>query len=163
MTWRAPRAQATSFLSSSPVLLLFLLLLPFFSPSCLSFTPSRSHPLFRYPCPALPSNPLWGGKPKAETGAKHDGMLEPGEPWAGAADKRPLCPLRKRLSQDPPAPPHTGAASLEAQACLVCTCSPITPSLLTDQFKWKKNSNSKEEERKNNLLPFCFHFEQTLI
>lgn len=144
VTWRAPRAQATSFLSflSSPALLLFLLILPFFSLSCLSF--NTPPPPLPYSCPRLPSTTLlWVGKPKAETGAKHDGMLEPSEPWAGAADKRPLCQLRKWLSQDPPSPPYTGAAGLEAPGLPGLHVLPhhAVSYLLTIYFKWKLNSN----------------------
>lgn len=41
---------------------------------------------------------------------------------AGAADKRPLCQLKKRLSQDPPSPPNTGSAGLRAkEGCLWIT------------------------------------------
>lgn len=113
-TWRATRALATSFLF--PPLLLSLHL-PFFAPTVLQNPPTLR------PSVLLFTAPLWVGKPKTETGAKHNCMLEPSEPWAGAADKRSLCPLRKWLSQDPPSPPHTGESGLRVHVSLICTFS----------------------------------------
>lgn len=112
----------------SSLAFVFILLLPFFSP-LLSFFHDPPPPKKNIPNPPalFSTTPLWGGRPKAETGAKHDGMLESSEPWARGADKRPLCPLRKWLSQDPPSPPHWSSRPRGPglPACLHCTCSPV--------------------------------------
>lgn len=104
-------------------------------PSCLSFMiPPTKKKNIPNPPALFSTTPLWGGRPKAETGAKHDGMLESSEPWARGADKRPLCPLRKWLSQDPPSPPHWSSRprgpGLPACTALHCTCSPVLFSSL---------------------------------
>lgn len=112
-TWPVPRAQATSFhslsLSSSPSL--------FLSPLCFSFNTSPPPP--SYPWPRLASaQPLAIARPTPRGRGWGEARWPVGAQRAsraGAADKRPLCQLKKRLSQDPPSPPNTGPAGLRAK------------------------------------------------
>lgn len=98
VTWPAPRAQATSFhslslsfSSSSPSL--------FLSPLCFSFntSPPPSYPCLCSVARYSVANPGGRGWGEARWSAGASASLR-----AGAADKRPLCQLKKRLSQDPP-------------------------------------------------------------
>lgn len=123
MTWPAPRAQATSFhslsLSLSPPALLLSVPLPLLSVFL-------SIPRRRRCTPGLASAPplamAWRNPGGRGLGRSTMARWSPASLGAGAADKRPLCQLKKRLSQDPPSPPNTGSAGLRAkEGCLWIT------------------------------------------
>lgn len=100
----------TLSLSSSPSL--------FLSPLCFSFNTSPPPPP-SYPWPRLASaQPLAIARPTPRGRGWGEARWPAGAQRAsraGAADKRPLCQLKKSLSQDPPSPPNTGPAGLRAK------------------------------------------------